>query len=228
MEKRSGYTRSVPVIIILTLIGFAIAAVVTVTIAMWLAERLEWRERPLIIIALVISAISALMTLLKKTIEEESIYVGAQGNGRKIIIDHAFKNQIMKIYSQYGKTDGLFMFEQIPQQRLQNAIASFAPSCSSDETLILLYDNTPDGTCKDGILLTSKRLYCRDGNSNRVAPISSISELIGSYSLASAEITVILHSKKTNINIKVSKARTSARALFNLLCNSIWPMKSKY
>lgn len=228
MKDKSGYAIPIPVVVFLTIIGLAIAAIGTVTFAIWLAELFELRDTLFIAIAIIVSVVSTFISLFKLTIEERSLHIGEQGNGRKVDVNHIFKTHVMDIYNQHKKIDNLFMFEQIPQQKLQNAISNFAPSWSRDEIAILLYDNTPDGTCKDGVLLTSKRLYCKDGNSNRVATVSSIGVLTGGYKLLSAKITVALHNKKTDINIAVSKTRAPAKILFNLLYQSIKFMKNRY
>lgn len=221
MKDKSGYAIPIPIVVFFTIIGFAIAAIGTVTFAIWLAEWFERRDTLFIAIALIVSVVSTLISLFKLAIEERSLHMGEQGNGRTIDVNDTFKASVMDVYNQHEKIDDLFMFEQIPQQKLQNAVSNFAPSWSNDEIAILLYDNTPDGNCKDGILLTSKRLYCKDGNSTRVAALSSINKMTGEYRLFSAKITIALYNKKTDINIAVSKSRTPAKTLFNLLYQSI-------
>lgn len=221
MKDKSGYAIPIPVVVLFIILGLLVAPLGAWVSTYFVTRWFEFNETLLFVFFLIVAVVTFVNAVMKINIEARIFHVGEQVNGRTIDVNDTFKTYVMDVYNQHEKIDNLFMFEQIPQQKLQNAISNFAPSWSSDEIAILLYDNTPDGTCKDGILLTSKRLYCKDGNSNRVAAISSINEMTGEYRLFSAKITVALHSKKTDINIAVSKTRTPAKTVFNLLYQSI-------
>lgn len=72
------------------------------------------------------------------------------------------KNNIRKIVAQERITSkNLFLFEEIPPNKLSNAVNSYALSIDSNESVIMLYDDTVFGSAKQGFLLTSKRLYGR-------------------------------------------------------------------
>jgi len=100
-------------------------------------------------------------------------------------IDDNLKQELKKAFAPVSTLNTISLFEAIPAKKLKNAKSSYAPSMGSDETLVMLYDSTVFGSAKDGILLTSKRLYNKAGLEKPISvDIADITELY----LAGADI----------------------------------------
>ena len=80
-------------------------------------------------------------------------------------MDNNKRNEIL-CYTQGVNITNFFVFEMIPPDKLNNAINSYAPIQSGEETVIFLYDDTMFGSAKDGFLLTTKRLYQKNMSEN--------------------------------------------------------------
>ncbi|MCL2563809.1 MAG: hypothetical protein FWE08_07220 [Oscillospiraceae bacterium] len=66
---------------------------------------------------------------------------------------------IRAIFGQETAWKNVWIFEQIPQKKLRNAIRSYASNMGHDETVLVLYDDTVFGSSKEGFILTTRRLY---------------------------------------------------------------------
>jgi len=80
-------------------------------------------------------------------------------------ITDVLRQQIINIYRHEvhgGTEDRLYVFDEVPSEKLENAVKSYAPSIGSDEKVIFLFDNTLIGTGKSGFMLTSKCLYVKN------------------------------------------------------------------
>ena len=131
------------------------------------------------------------------------------------------KSRIREIYEQENiNSDMLFLFDQIPQTRLKNAIKKYASSLSGDETVILLYDSSSYGSGKDGCILTSKRIYCK--NMLEKSKFADITEITGmAYSHVNpVRVCVETHNVTFTISTVLLAATTKIK-LFNFLDKTI-------
>ena len=98
----------------------------------------------------------------------------------------------------------LFFFEQIPSDKLENARESYA-SFTSEEDVILLYDDTVFGSAKDGFLLTSRRLYQKNMTElSRAVKLSNIEDITIKHRMLSSLMSV--HSDEGIINIILTES----------------------
>lgn len=146
----------------------------------------------------------------------DMLYVNNQKK-ESICIDDTFRERIIDIFNQGKKIDALFLFEDIPSEKLQSAMSSFAPTLKEGETVIFLYDDTARGNAKDGIILTTKHLYCKGA----VAPVWNIERLERKGIL---NITVKMKTRG-NITIAVAQSKRSMEALLNLSNQTIELLK---
>ena len=151
------------------------------------------------------------------------LYADKKKENDFIYIDDVLKKQIIEIYKQGEKVDSLYMFEDIPSQKLQNAIVNFASTISNDETAIILYDETVSGTCEEGILLTSQRIYCKGD----VASISSIDNLKVQYNMFKNARIIIEMNARSDITIHTMLFTKQGEALFTLLNQTIQMLKDR-
>ena len=127
------------------------------------------------------------------------------------------------IYKQNNKIDKLFMFEDIPREKLQNAISSFAHTLSADETVIFLYDDTIRGSSKQGILLTTKYLYCESD----VVSIPNINKMEIKYGKVTAKIVIDMQTRSDMI-VHIAQMKKPAESLFNLLNEAVHLLKKEW
>lgn len=78
------------------------------------------------------------------------------------MLTQELETQIRAIFAPLGNLHRVYLFEQMPAAKLGNAKSRFAQLVGSDESRILLYDDTFWGSGKDGFLLTTKRVYGRN------------------------------------------------------------------
>jgi len=76
-------------------------------------------------------------------------------------INDDVRNELMRAINPLCDIDALFLFEKIPQKKLNNAAGTYAQGVGVDEAIIMLYDSTVFGSAKEGFLLTTKRLYSK-------------------------------------------------------------------
>ena len=92
-------------------------------------------------------------------------------------MDRESHDNIVRIINRHNPMR-TFIFEQISDKKLENAKSSFGQLISSDEKIVLLYDDTMFGGAKDGIILTTKRLYGKNiFESPNVVALEDIAEL---------------------------------------------------
>ena len=113
-------------------------------------------------------------------------------------MDERLKSKISNHFKQCGNVEKLFMFEQIPHDKLFNATKSYAQNIiEQDEVVILLYDDTFFGSAKNGFVLTNKRLYSKNILSEvNVADVSNIRDIT-----VSGDLIVTTHHDSFNIQI---------------------------
>ncbi|MCL2427419.1 MAG: hypothetical protein FWD05_13920 [Oscillospiraceae bacterium] len=149
------------------------------------------------------------------------LYTAGQTYEHQAQIDQYFKTQVINIY-RYGESiDRLYMFDDIPTDKLNSAIASFAPSVTNDETAIILYVNTSGKSKIDGILLTTKALYYKKD----VAPIQSVDNLSIPTTGVLRPSIVAKMLTRANIDIYVALSKKQTQALCDLLNQAITLMK---
>jgi len=134
-------------------------------------------------------------------------------------MDDIAREQI-KNFTNGFRFKNFFVLENIPQRKLKNAIKSYAPYISENETIIYLYDDTLFNSGKDGFILTSKRLYQKNMlEDNLVIDIESISKLSFSDGFP---VKIIVKVALNSFNIELSHGTSSEKnTLFNILDNTI-------
>ena len=135
------------------------------------------------------------------------------------------KSRICAIYKQEKITsNNLFLFDEIPPIRLKNAISKYASSLNVDETVIMLYDDSAFGSGKEGFLLTSKRLYCR--NMMEKAAFTEIANITNIRYLSEVPtgICVETHSGNFKIDATLVKSLHGKAGLRNILSKAVWQL----
>ena len=137
-------------------------------------------------------------------------------------IDDTFKTQVVNIFKWSGKIDNVYLFEDIPPGKLQNAIAGFAPTMSDDEIPIILYDDTVSNNSKKGVLLTTKKLYCKEG----VAPIASIEKITRPKGVFAPALNIEM-AMRSDIGMHLAILKKPANSLFELLSQTVALLKER-
>ena len=79
------------------------------------------------------------------------------------VLSDVIRNGVNEIWNQFPALSKLwFKFDNIPPEKLANAISSYAP-IDKDEGIVLLCDSTTFGSAKNGTVLTTKRAYSKGG-----------------------------------------------------------------
>jgi len=87
------------------------------------------------------------------------------------------RREIADIYSRERHNSVLFLFNNVPQRRLERAIRKYATSLNDRDSVILLYDGSAFGTGSMGFILTPEYLYYRDLVDQGETLISEIMEI---------------------------------------------------
>lgn len=117
-------------------------------------------------------------------------------------MENRMADKVKDIVSQYSaqiKDSKIFFAPNIPENKLSNAVQSYA-AVGNDEEHLALVDNTSLGSAKEGLLLTNRRIYSRgsDGKQHSFAlqEIQSItfkpSWLAGALTKVSVNDTLLL------------------------------------
>ena len=134
------------------------------------------------------------------------------------------KASILDVCRLGGNIKNFFVFEHIPQKKLNNAFGSYASSMSSDEVVIFLYDDTVFGSAKEGFILTSKRLYYKNiGFVGDFSDIVDILDLTVRHTMLQSRVTVRTSFK--NMDIQITQA-DQKQALFGVLNETITFLKN--
>ena len=140
------------------------------------------------------------------------------------VINDNIKNTIIEIYKQENNLDRLFMFENIPSNRLGNAIKSYALAMGNDEAVIFLFDDTVFGSAKDGFILTTKRLYYKNmAEKGNCVDISNILNMSLRRSMLNPRI--IVKTDATELGVSIIKA-SDQNALFSVLDQTVRFLKN--
>ena len=135
------------------------------------------------------------------------------------VVDDFIKNRIL---ASYHRIENLYLFEEIPLQKLENAKRSYAPALGADETIIFLYDDTIKGSANEGFILTGKRLYSKNfGIKSQAVPVSSMNSMtVPKFGRISSNIHVHLNTGNT-MEIHITRKATQAEAIFNMLDRTV-------
>jgi len=138
-----------------------------------------------------------------------------------VVLTEDLRQRIASNFMQHGALANVFLFDQIPQKKLQNATRSFARGMGSDETVIVLYDDTVFGSSKEGFILTTRRLYGKNimerGMSVEIADIRNVTLEPGIAPEAHAHTTTGILKKQ----LTVSDSNGQSGMLFNALRDTI-------
>ncbi|MCL2368507.1 MAG: TMEM199/VMA12 family vacuolar ATPase assembly factor [Oscillospiraceae bacterium] len=97
------------------------------------------------------------------------------------VVTESLRQQIAEICRREtaGLLEKFYVLQEIPFEKLENAMNRYAPTLGGDETAIFLYDNTVGGSGKSGFLLTSKYLYTKsDLEKATKSDIRTISDVV--------------------------------------------------
>jgi len=145
-------------------------------------------------------------------------------NNSMYVMDDFTKSKIIASFNQIEK---LYLFDNIPPQKLANAKISYASTLGDDETIIFLFDDTVRGSANEGMILTTKRLYSKNfGMSGNVAHISNINGLhVPKFGLVSSNVIVSMNAG-SEIEVHITQSKSQAEAVFNVLNEIINMMKA--
>ena len=139
------------------------------------------------------------------------------------VLSDALKEQIFQIYRRQPRVAKLFLFNDIPAAKLENAIASYAYIVDDDEEIILLYDDTLFGSSKEGFLLTSNRLYSKNiADSGFYADVDIIERMVIDIGRLTSSI-MVYDSEEMVLNMQVTQASGKAEnnAVFHVLNETV-------
>jgi len=115
----------------------------------------------------------------------------------------------------------VFVFDQIPANKLRNATRAYARTMGNDETVIVLYDDTVFGSSRDGFLLTTKRLYGKNilesGSFVELGDIINLTFVSG----AAPEARAVTRAGVMKKQLVVSQTNGQAEALFEALQQAV-------
>jgi len=132
------------------------------------------------------------------------------------------------IFASFSPADKLYLFVDIPENKLANAINSYAQAIGDDETTILLYDDTVGGSANEGFILTSKRLYSKNfGMSGNEVYIADINEVhVPQFGIVSSNI-VVNSATGGDFEVHVTQRKAQAEAVLGTLHKTIGVLKSQ-
>ena len=134
-----------------------------------------------------------------------------------VLLTDALRGEIWGLFDRAPSK--LFLLEQIPPDKLENAKQSYAPMMRDDETVIALYDDTVFGSAKDGFLLTTKRLYGK--NITERASFLEVAEITHfSFERKFLKSNILAHTD-TRVLAKEITAEEGAAALFQALQQTV-------
>jgi len=138
------------------------------------------------------------------------------------------KKAIFEIYNQEISIPKLFLFDQIPEDKLKNARKGHASLSGSDETVVMLFDDTLFGSAREGFLLTTNRFYSKNimeaGTSVSISNIIDMS--VDSKALA-AQITIKTDGGTLTTHISQAPDSDQKAALFRILNKTIEILNSQ-
>jgi len=157
-------------------------------------------------------------------ISKNTKYRLKEGEKMSANISDDIKNAIIEIYEKENNLSRLFMFENIPPKRLENAIKSYALAIGNDETIIFLFDDTFFGSGKDGFILTAKCLYYR--NYMEKASSVGVADIID-MDIKSVKLNqkVIVKTSARELEVSITSA-PDKKALFNVLDQTVKFLKN--
>ena len=143
------------------------------------------------------------------------------------VVSLDIKNEIFEICRRHGNIYKFFVLENIPSEKLSNAIKRYASIISEDEVIIFLYDYTVFGSANDGFVLTSKRLYFKNiVEKGRVVDIADIRKLSLEKNASSQYIVVKTPSETLQIRVhQATQPAKNENALFDILDKTIRLLK---
>jgi len=147
-----------------------------------------------------------------------------QHNGMYVTDDY-IRSEIRASFQQNEK---LYLFEDIPHEKLENAKRSYASDISGEETIICLFDDTVKGSANDGFLLTTKYLYCKNfGQTGNTVYIPNITEIrVPKYGVISSHI-IVTQDTNSDIEVHVTQTKAAAEKIFNTLNDTIKILKTQ-
>lgn len=120
--------------------------------------------------------------------------------------------------------DAIFLAGEIPDDKLTNAIQTYAPEVLPDDVW-LLFDNTSFGSAKDGLLITSKAVYWRNFTEKpetvRISHVRSVTYNDGFFSSEIYVDGLIIRVNTGSDRVKIIKAL--ANIILNLSLNKKIP-----
>ena len=114
------------------------------------------------------------------------------------------KNDILNLFQGAG-VEKLFLFEQAPDDKLNNARESYASLMKDDEVFVLLYDDTVFGSANEGFLLTSSRLFQKNiAEQGAFINIANITDITVKHRLLTSN--VLVHSEMGALNMTLTES----------------------
>jgi len=132
------------------------------------------------------------------------------------------------IFASFTSAEKLYLFNDIPYDKLENAKNSYAPMLGADETVILLYDDTVGGSANEGFILTTKHLYSKNyGFAGSAMYVSDINDLyVPKFGMVSTHVTVS-SARGIGMEIHISKTKAKAEEVYSSLKKVIDLLKTQ-
>ena len=137
----------------------------------------------------------------------------------------SLRDRVIEIYKQRANVDKLYIFEEIPQEKFANAMKSYAAPLDSNEEVVMLFDDTLGGAAKEGFILTTKRLFCKNVfEKGQQAQLQHISSMTINTGKVSSKI-IVAKDTGNEMRIDVSTTKDPAVALLTVLDQTIQLLK---
>jgi len=167
-------------------------------------------------------------TQAQPTYQQQPQYISPQQTQNSYVfqVDDTFKTKVIEQYRRGTKVDKLYLFDDINPKKFGNAVKSYAQSLEPDETVILHYDETSFGSGKEGLILTSKRLYFRNSfQAGDVVGLSKIEKI--TYEEKKVLSTIFIKAEaRSDIELLIAD-RTRVKPLSELINAIIDLMRSR-
>jgi hypothetical protein len=127
-------------------------------------------------------------------------------------------SQIIETYKNKIKDDNIFFAPNIPQQKLTNAIKSYAEGVNESDVLLLV-DDTVFGGAKEGMMVTHTEILYKnllvDGGSFKFSEIETIGE---NHGLVLSDIVI------NGVEIQLSQPRKKNKRLLGELLKEVYAL----
>lgn len=145
-------------------------------------------------------------------------------------VNHFLREEIIKIFERHHP-ERTWLFEKSPPKKLANAKNSFGQLIDKDEQIILLYDDTVFGSAKNGLILTTHRIYVKNHlEKPRMFAIANIQKIVFKNLITKCLIVSLKSGEQTKISLTLGDKSIfkTLEALFPILQKELSKSKKSH